>query len=80
MGKLSLVTNSALLGHEVVCVFYFAPNFKYLFMCYTYFMENQEKCNRCDMPAKYSDVDEVSDGQYDVVGFCQCHITNYLIS
>jgi hypothetical protein len=43
-------------------------------------MENQEKCNRCDLPAKYIDIDEVSDGQYEVVGFCQCHITNYLVS
>lgn len=42
--------------------------------------KNIEKCNSCDLPAKYNDIDEVSDGQYEVVGFCQCHMTNYLVS
>jgi len=80
MGKPSIVTNSARIGHGVVCMFYFAPNFKNLFMCYTYFMENKEQCAKCDLPAKYNDVDQTLDGNYEVVGFCQCHMTNYLVS
>jgi hypothetical protein len=43
-------------------------------------MENQEKCTKCDLPAKYNDIDETEDGNYEVVGFCQCHMTNYLVS
>lgn len=43
-------------------------------------MEQQEKCIRCDLPAKYNDVDQTSNGNYEVVGFCQCHMTNYLVS
>ena len=42
--------------------------------------KNIEKCNNCDMPARYDDIYEVSDGQYEVVGLCQCHMTNYLVS
>lgn len=42
--------------------------------------EQAEKCHYCQSKAKYTDLAQIDQGKYDVVGVCECHSFKGLVS